>query len=100
MLGALAMLSIGSSLTRPPHFGLLSNLTARTARRDYWVAQSAGSLLVFSARLCHLLFSITCAIAVPDCTAVLLQLQFRRAKTLPVGPGYDLARADLASETG
>src|SRR5215471_18615117 len=45
MLGALALLSIGSSLTRPPLFGLLSNLTpAHEQGATIGVAQSAGSL--------------------------------------------------------
>jgi MFS family permease len=45
MLGALALLSIGSSLTRPPLFGLLSNLTsAQEQGANIGVAQGAGSL--------------------------------------------------------
>jgi MFS transporter, DHA1 family, tetracycline resistance protein len=45
MLGALALLSIGSSLTRPPLFGLLSNLTAANEQgANIGVAQGAGSL--------------------------------------------------------
>jgi MFS family permease len=45
LLGALAILSIGSSLTRPPLFGLLSNLTpAHEQGATIGVAQSAGSL--------------------------------------------------------
>lgn len=45
MLGALAILSIGSALTRPPLFGLLSNLTpANEQGATIGVAQSAGSL--------------------------------------------------------
>ena len=45
MLGALALLSIGSSLTRPPLFGLLSNLTAAHEQgANIGVAQGAGSL--------------------------------------------------------
>jgi DHA1 family tetracycline resistance protein-like MFS transporter len=45
MLGALALLSIGSSLTRPPLFGLLSNLTpANEQGANIGVAQGAGSL--------------------------------------------------------
>jgi len=45
MLGALALLSIGSSLTRPPLFGLLSNLTsAHEQGANIGVAQGAGSL--------------------------------------------------------
>src|SRR6185295_2290033 len=45
MLFALALLAIGSSLTRPPLFGLLSNLTpAHEQGAIIGVAQSAGSL--------------------------------------------------------
>jgi MFS transporter, DHA1 family, tetracycline resistance protein len=45
MFGALALLSIGSSLTRPPLFGLLSNLTAAHEQgANIGVAQGAGSL--------------------------------------------------------
>jgi hypothetical protein len=45
MLGALAVLSIGSSLTRPPLFGLLSNLTSSNEQgANIGVAQGAGSL--------------------------------------------------------
>jgi MFS family permease len=45
MLGALALLSVGSSLTRPPLFGLLSNLTlAHEQGANIGVAQGAGSL--------------------------------------------------------
>jgi MFS transporter, DHA1 family, tetracycline resistance protein len=45
MLGALALLSVGSSLTRPPLFGLLSNLTPEHEQgANIGVAQGAGSL--------------------------------------------------------
>ncbi|HYG21442.1 MAG TPA: MFS transporter [Verrucomicrobiae bacterium] len=45
MLGALALLAIGTNLTRPPVFGLLSNLTpADEQGATIGVAQSAGSL--------------------------------------------------------
>ena len=45
MLGALGLLSVGSSLTRPPLFGLLSNLTAAHEQgANIGVAQGAGSL--------------------------------------------------------
>jgi MFS family permease len=45
MLAALAVLSVGSSLTRAPLFGLLSNLTpANEQGATIGVAQSAGSL--------------------------------------------------------
>jgi MFS family permease len=45
MLAVLALLSIGSALTRPPLFGLLSNLTSADQQGEtIGVAQSAGSL--------------------------------------------------------
>jgi multidrug resistance protein len=45
LLGALGLLAIGSSLTRPPLFGLLSNLTsAQEQGANIGVAQAAGSL--------------------------------------------------------
>lgn len=56
MLFALALLAIGSSLTRPPVFGLLSNLTSATEQgATLGVAQSAGSL----ARIVGPLFAAT-----------------------------------------
>jgi len=45
LLAVLAILSIGSSLTRPPVFGLISNLTpAHEQGATIGIAQSAGSL--------------------------------------------------------
>ncbi len=45
MLSALALLAVGSSLTRPPLFGLLSNLTTAAEQgATLGVAQAAGSL--------------------------------------------------------
>jgi MFS family permease len=45
MLGALALLAVGTSLTRPPLFGMLSNLTAAHEQgANIGVAQAAGSL--------------------------------------------------------
>jgi MFS transporter, DHA1 family, tetracycline resistance protein len=45
LLAALALLSIGTSLTRPPLFGMLSNLTpAQEQGATIGVAQGAGSL--------------------------------------------------------
>lgn len=74
MLGALALLSIGSSLTRPPLFGLLSNLApARELGETVGVAQSAGSL----ARILGPLFATTLLHYYPPlpylaCTVILL----------------------------
>lgn len=45
MLGALTLLSVGTALTRPPLFGLLSNLTSPEEQgATIGVAQAAGSL--------------------------------------------------------
>ncbi len=45
LLGTLALLAVGTSLTRPPLFGLLSNLTAADEQgANIGVNQSAGSL--------------------------------------------------------
>jgi DHA1 family tetracycline resistance protein-like MFS transporter len=63
MLAALALLAIGSSLTRPPVFGLLSNLTAADEQgATIGVAQSAGSL----ARILGPLFAATLYTHVPS----------------------------------
>jgi len=62
LLGALGLLAIGSSLTRPPLFGLLSNLTSANEQgANIGVAQAAGSLAriigLFSAPIIFLEFS-------------------------------------------
>ena len=62
MLLVLALLAIGSSLTRPPVFGLLSNLTAANEQgATIGVAQSAGSL----ARILGPLFAATLYVHIP-----------------------------------
>jgi multidrug resistance protein len=74
MLAALGLLSVGTSLTRPPLFGLLSNLTpAHEQGATIGVAQSAGSL----ARILGPIFATTTLHYVPPlpylaCTVVLL----------------------------
>src|SRR5437867_3123055 len=74
LLLALALLSIGSSLTRPPLFGLLSNLTsAHEQGATIGVAQGAGSL----ARILGPIYATTLLHYMPPlpyltCTAVLL----------------------------
>jgi len=74
MLGALGLLAVGSSLTRPPLFGLLSNLTAAHEQgATIGVAQSAGSL----ARILGPIYATTLLRYLPPlpyltCTAVLL----------------------------
>lgn len=74
MLISLALLAVGSSLTRPPLFGLLSILTpANEQGATLGVAQSAGSLArilgpIFATTLLHYRPSLPYLI----CTAVLL----------------------------
>lgn len=74
MLMALALLSVGTALTRPPLFGLLSNLTAADEQGStIGVAQGAGSL----ARILGPIFATTTLHYVPPlpylvCTAILL----------------------------
>lgn len=74
LLLALALLSVGTSLTRPPLFGMLSNLTsAHEQGATIGVAQSAGSL----ARILGPLFATGLLPFLPPlpylvCTAVLL----------------------------
>jgi len=62
MLAVLAVLAIGSSLTRAPVFGLLSNLTpANEQGATIGVAQSAGAL----ARIVGPIFAATFYLQVP-----------------------------------
>ena len=70
LLAVLALLSVGTALTRPPLFGLLSNLTpAHEQGATLGVAQSAGSLArifgpIYAATLFtqhHALPYVTCA---------------------------------------
>ena len=74
MLFALGLLAIGSSLTRPPLFGLLSNLTHEHEQgANLGVAQGAGSL----ARILGPIFATTTLHYLPclpylTCTTVLL----------------------------
>jgi MFS transporter, DHA1 family, tetracycline resistance protein len=74
MLGALGLLSVGTSLTRPPLFGLLSNLTdAHEQGATIGVAQGVGSL----ARILGPIFAtgllpLSQALPYLICTAILL----------------------------
>jgi fucose permease len=84
MLAALAVLSIGSSLTRPPLFGLLSNLTSASEQgANLGVAQAAGSL----ARILGPIFATTTLLYSPpllylSCTVVLLVASFITVRKL------------------
>ena len=78
LLLALALLSVGTSLTRPPLFGLLSNLTpAHEQGATIGVAQGAGSL----ARIFGPIFATALLVYSPPlpyliCAAVLLATTF------------------------
>jgi DHA1 family tetracycline resistance protein-like MFS transporter len=93
VLGTLALLSIGSSLTRPPLFGLLSNLTsAHEQGANIGVAQGAGSLArilgpVFATGLLPYhpaLPYLVCAGVLVSTTVLLIQ-QFR-GESVPAVP--------------
>jgi len=82
LLGALALLSIGSSLTRPPLFGLLSNLApAHEQGATIGVAQGAGSLArilgpIFASTTLHFfapLPYLTCTIILLLTSAMVVQ---------------------------
>jgi DHA1 family tetracycline resistance protein-like MFS transporter len=78
LLVALGLLSVGSSLTRPPLFGLLSNLTsAHEQGATIGVAQGAGSL----ARILGPIFATTLLDYLPSlpyvfCAVILLATTF------------------------
>jgi len=97
MLFALALLAIGSSLTRPPLFGLLSNLTpAHEQGATIGVAQGAGSL----ARILGPIFATTTLHYLPPlpyltCTTVLLVTAVVFARKM----GYEPAAATTAQAT-
>jgi DHA1 family tetracycline resistance protein-like MFS transporter len=101
LLLALAILSVGSSLTRPPLFGLLSNLTPASEQgATIGVAQGAGSL----ARILGPIFATTLLHYVPPmpyliCTAILFctsipvyQRLCREQSTLLPGDAPNLAK--------
>jgi len=82
LLGTLALVAIGSMLTRPPLFGLLSNLTpAHEQGATIGIAQSAGSLARIFGPLYALpaldyapaLPYLTCAVVMLATAAVVVQ---------------------------
>ncbi len=97
MLAALGLLSVGTSLTRPPLFGLLSNLaSAREQGATIGVAQSAGSL----ARILGPIFATTLLHYWPPlpylaCAGVLLGTAALAVKRL-CGPGEPVPADDAA----
>jgi DHA1 family tetracycline resistance protein-like MFS transporter len=74
MLGALGLLSVGTSLTRPPLFGLLSNLTKPEEQgANIGVAQGAGSLArILGPIFATALLPIKAALPYLACTLVLI----------------------------
>jgi MFS transporter, DHA1 family, tetracycline resistance protein len=95
LLAALAVLSVGTSLTRPPLFGLLSNLTPEHEQgATIGVAQGAGSL----ARILGPLFATTLLPYVPSlpylsCAAILV------GTTFWIGRGFG-AQKSTGAQTG
>ncbi len=93
MLGALALLSVGTSLTRPPLFGLLSNVTsAHEQGATIGVAQGAGSL----ARIIGPIFAtgllpITAALPYLICAGIML------LTTVYIAQRFGLARPSPGS---
>ena len=74
MLGALALLSVGTNLTRPPLFGMLSNLTAAHEQgANIGVAQGAGSLArIIGPLFANLLLPFMAPLPYLICAAVLI----------------------------
>jgi DHA1 family tetracycline resistance protein-like MFS transporter len=92
LLVALALLSVGSSLTRPPLFGLLSNLTpAHEQGATIGVAQGAGSLArilgpIFATTLLHYrppLPYLACTVVLLATTVFVVKRLFPHAAPLP-----------------
>jgi multidrug resistance protein len=101
MLAALAVLSIGSSLTRPPLFGFLSNLTpANEQGATIGVAQSAGSLArilgpIFATTLLHYVPALpylSCTAILLGTTLVVIQKLCREDQPLATGQAANLAK--------
>lgn len=98
---ALALLAVGSSLTRPPLFGLLSNLTpAHEQGATIGVAQSAGSLAriagpLYASTLLHYLAPLpylTCTAILLATTALVMQRLCRQSQPAVAGDAARLAQ--------
>jgi multidrug resistance protein len=87
MLGALVLLSVGSSLTRAPLFGLLSNLTpANEQGATIGVAQSAGSLArIFGPIFATTLYAHEAALPYLICGGIAMLTGFVAATALADG---------------
>jgi DHA1 family tetracycline resistance protein-like MFS transporter len=101
LLGALAILSIGSSLTRPPLFGLLSNLTSANEQGStIGVAQGAGSLArivgpIFATGILHFfppLPYLTCTFILFATTGLVVRRLCGHTESIPLGGTADLAK--------
>src|SRR5215831_17910958 len=101
LLGSLALLSVGSSLTRPPLFGLLSNLTlAHEQGANIGVAQGAGSLArilgpIFAAGLLPFMAALpylVCAAVLLGTTVLVIQ-RFCRETSLATNQATQTAGA-------
>jgi MFS family permease len=101
LLSALALLSVGTSLTRPPLFGLLSNLTPSNEQgATIGVAQGAGSL----ARILGPIFAtallpwspplpyLICAAVLLGTTVLVSQRLTRDTQPAPDGKAANLAK--------
>lgn len=96
MLLALALLAIGSSLTRPPLFGLLSNLTpANEQGATIGVAQSAGAL----ARILGPLFAVPLFTHIPALPYVICGVLSIVTATLVVQRLHGVRSAPVAGAT-
>jgi hypothetical protein len=100
LLLALALLSVGTSLTRPPLFGLLSNLTpANEQGATIGVAQGSGSLArilgpVFATALLPWsppLPYLICALVLLGTTALVGQRLFHGSQPATDGKAANLA---------
>jgi DHA1 family tetracycline resistance protein-like MFS transporter len=101
LLLALALLSVGTSLTRPPLFGLLSNLTPNNEQgATIGVAQGAGSL----ARILGPIFAtallawspalpyLTCAVVLLGTTVLVVQRLQQEGQPAVEGKAANLAK--------
>jgi len=101
LLAALALLAVGTSLTRPPLFGLLSNLTsAHEQGSTIGVAQAAGSLArilgpLFAAPLLPFIPSLpylTCAAVLLATAGLVFQRLCREPQPVPAGDAVKVVR--------
>jgi MFS transporter, DHA1 family, tetracycline resistance protein len=101
LLATLGLLSIGSSLTRPPLFGLLSNLTsAHEQGATIGVAQGAGSLArilgpIFASTTLHFVAALpylTCTVILLFTSIMVIQKLCRQNDTILVPSAPNTAK--------